>query len=129
MPFVGRAVAAVATLPVSAPPGQPSLEGYANGHVYVADLRTTQNEMLAAVQRATGSKAADWSVSRTPSKPAFEELSKRTKEGDKGAMFQLLFLTCLASGFGGQFEGKVLDNEKLGLGFTDLDEATRVALS
>lgn len=124
VPQVGLSVARLLSLPVH-PPSSPSLSDYKNKLVYITSFSVTQNDMLAAVQRATGTKSPDWTVTHTPVDQFIQEGRDKFAKGDRRGMIGLLYGSTFKRGLGDQFHGREVANEELGLKEEDLDEVTQ----
>lgn len=128
--FVGRAVAGILSLPISADEGErgTSLEEYKNRMLYVSSFAVSQSEMWASLQRVTGTRESDWEVTKVPAKKRFEEASEEVKKGNFG-MFGRALYTRYFYEDAGLFE-KIhgLENERLSLEREDLDGATERAV-
>ncbi len=97
-----------------------------NKNVFLQDIKTSQKELLATVEKLTGRK---FEVERLDGESTVRELKKLTAEGDPIAPLKLIELS-FAMGIGAWFEaedGEIL-NETLGLPKTNVDEITRNAL-
>ena len=127
-PQVGRAVAAVLSLPVDQQGAQTSLRAYRNCMVYVTSFTINQKEMLESVKRVTGTTNGDWNITSEPAKRHYEIACESLKNGDRVAFGQKLY-TRYFYGDAGLFEKlHGLDNEKLWLPKEDLDESTKEAV-
>ncbi|KAK4967777.1 hypothetical protein LTR42_010104 [Elasticomyces elasticus] len=83
-PQVGRAVAAILSLPIQAENGndkQASLDGLRNKVVYINSFNISQADMLASAQRVTGTKEGDWKITKHDSHERFDVSLKFFKEG------------------------------------------------
>ena len=121
---VGRGLAGLLSLPVSTTDSSPSLSDFKNKYVYISSFLTTQNEILASVQRVTGTSPSDWQVSYSPVEEAKKTgKEKFVKEGDFLGMIGYMYGTYFSKGLGGNYQEK-RDNRVLGLHDEDLDEAT-----
>lgn len=85
----------------------------ANKYLYIADYKATQNELLAAAEKATGKK---FEVTEASSSDLYKESLDKFNQGDYSGIPGLL----QSSIFGGEdifdyIKNKGLDNEKLGL--------------
>jgi hypothetical protein len=128
VPQVGRAIARLLSLPVhtsSSSPSSPSLSDYKNKFVYINSFSVSQNDMLAAVQRATNTKLADWTVTHLTTDQLIQEGRDKLEKGDGMGMFGLLYGSTFKRGLGDQFHGREVANQKLGLEGEDLDEVVR----
>ncbi|KAE9373824.1 putative oxidoreductase CipA-like protein [Stipitochalara longipes BDJ] len=123
----GEALAAVLSLP------EADLAKYKNKAVYTPSFHLTQREILNAVQRATGTKDADWDITSRDVKEVAKEYEEKIKEGDGVAPYIKFFVTHFLKGHGGDFENKVnaadLERlEQLGLHKENLEDAIKTAL-
>lgn len=126
-PQVGRAVAALLSLPIHPQDGniKRSLEHFKNGHVYISSFSLTQKDMIESACRVTGSNMADWKISTVPSKERYEEGTKAMQEGDRMGFVRHMYTRVFFPDDSGNFEKRVgTANELLGLPVEDLDEAT-----
>jgi hypothetical protein len=101
--------------------------------VYTPSFHLTQREILDAVQRATGTKDADWDITSRDVKEVAKEYEEKIKEGDGVAPYIKFFVTHFLKGHGGDFENKVnaadLERlEQLGLHKENLEDAIKTAL-
>ena len=129
IPQTGRAVANLLRLPISPPPdGGPSLSDYANAFVYVRSLSVSLNEILSSIQRATGTKAEEWTVTYTPVDDFISQGHEMLKTGNHFGIANILYGSVFKKGFGNQFFGRELTNNKLELSDEKLDEIVRKVL-
>lgn len=97
-----------------------------NDWVYFSSFHITQREIWAAAVRATGTKESDWVVSARPSEQVIKECKEQIANGGGMAPAQqLLIALTLGKGIGGDYEEKIVDNEKLGLQPESLDEVVK----
>ncbi|KAK4902964.1 hypothetical protein LTR49_026969 [Elasticomyces elasticus] len=132
-PRVGRAVAAILSLPVQAENGndkQASLDGLHNKVVYINSFNISQADMLASAQRVTGTKEDDWKITKHDSHERFDVSLKFFKEGKfkTEGFTNFLYSRIFFPDGGGGFEHKGTINNLLRLPKEDLDEATKVAM-
>ena len=132
LPHVGRAVAALLSLPIEADGGEDApgcLTHYANKQVYTCSLTASQKDMFASVLRVTGSKEEDWQVTYESAKERHEEGLRAMKGGDWSGMARAMATRVFYKDECGNFEKTrgTLDG-LLGLQEDDLDEATRAAI-
>lgn len=128
-PQVGRAVAALLSLPVQSDEGAHSLEQFENRWVYPTSFLLSQNDMLESVYRVTGTSQTDWTIKREPVKQRWEDAKNAMYAGEKVGFEKQLY----ARGF---FEDepanvekwKVVHNDVLGLEKEDVDTYTKVAI-
>jgi len=128
-PQVGRAVARLLSLPISAGGGEACLNDFKNRFVYVSSFKLSQHDMLESVQRVTGTGPEDWKVSYVPVKEAYAAGYERMKKGDWSAMKDVGYgRTFFPDGSGNYEDSKGLQNDVLGLPEEDLDAFTKIAI-
>lgn len=139
-PQVGRAVAALLSLPVSPVSSSsssfsndektPHLSQWANDLVFVSSFRVSQRDMLASAQRVTGTNDADWTVRRQDHRARYEAALEGLRKGDIRSYVRAMYTRIFFPGDRiGDFEGtRGTANAVLGLPQEDLDEATRIAI-
>ncbi|KAJ1561200.1 hypothetical protein HK405_004627 [Cladochytrium tenue] len=129
-PQVGRAVAALLSLPVEAlADGAPSLSAYRNQQVIVRSFVVTQKDMFASLQRVTGTTAADWKVKYQASDARYAAGRQMVADGQMRAGFgTLLYARMFYPDGCGIFYGKEPINGALGLQEEDLDSCSRAAV-
>jgi hypothetical protein len=94
-----------------------------NQYVYVSGLETTQNEILAAVEKVTGEK---WTVTQGTTKELADTGRAKVEKGDYMGILDLLrSVTFGAEEELGRFKQTALWNEKLGLPSDDLEKTIR----
>lgn len=125
---VGRAVAALLSLPVTQRGAQTTLSAYRNRMVFISSFAVSQKEMLDSVKRVTGTSDGDWSVQSEPVKRRYEEACESLKKGDRVAFGRKLYTRYFYEDAGLFEKLHGLDNEKLGLPKENLDEATKAAV-
>ncbi|KAI9742855.1 MAG: hypothetical protein M1818_003584 [Claussenomyces sp. TS43310] len=114
---VGNAVVAVLSKPAQT----------ANQIIYVDSFTVTQNEILAALEKATNKK---WDVSRTTTEAAAKEGGELFSKGDFSGLMLLLETIFLGEGYGSDFtKDASLGNEKLGLPKQDLYETCEAVIA
>lgn len=131
---VGRAVAAALALPLlprdaaDAATTTPTLSAFFNTSIYVKSFVVSQNDMLASVQRVTGTTDADWTVTRESTRQRFEDGRALVRQGNMAGFAKMLYARAF-------FPDDALDvsakaqNAQLGLPQEDLDEATKDAIA
>ena len=79
LPQVGRAVAALLGLPITASShrDETCISKFANKPVYIDSFTIGQRDMLASALRVTGTKEGDWTISNEPSHEGTPVASKR----------------------------------------------------
>lgn len=114
---VGNAVVAVLSKP----------EETANQFIYIDSFTASQNDILAAFEKASGKK---WEVSHSTTESAAKEGQELFAKGDFSGLLLLLKANFLGEGYGSDFtKDATLANEKLGLPVQSLEStvATLVA--
>lgn len=105
---VGRAVAALLALPITAAPSPSpsatSLNDYANAFIYVKSFLLSQRDVLDAVQRATQTSDAEWTVENMDVDTAIE-VGREVWRGEGVMHPYLLFGLFFFSFFLGVCEG------------------------
>ncbi|KAK3669668.1 hypothetical protein LTR78_010420 [Recurvomyces mirabilis] len=128
MEMIGLAIARMLALPISnSEDKRSSLEYYANNFLYVSSFCVTQRQLLASVQKATGTKEAEWKVDESKTvKGWVEECREGLKKGDMKAGWGLTFAYYMGEGLGGNYESKAREDRRvLGLPEEDLDEIVK----
>lgn len=132
-PQVGRAAAnllSLKILPDDENDKSPCLEQFRNRCARISSFAVDQREMFASLQRVTGTKESDWSISSKPVKEIYQEGVKKLQGGDREGFSQLLYSRMFfpddQPGFM-ETHGP-LDNEALGLPKEDLDDFTKKAV-
>ncbi|KFY93012.1 hypothetical protein V500_03956 [Pseudogymnoascus sp. VKM F-4518 (FW-2643)] len=112
---VSRAVAALLSLPIHSSTGSPCLSDYKNRFVYLESFSISQQDMLAAVQQATGTCPGDWSIEEKSSEDYIEEGKKEAETGEKLGIVKILYGCTFKRGLGDKFYGKEIMNKRLAL--------------
>ncbi|KAF2626289.1 NAD(P)-binding protein [Macroventuria anomochaeta] len=131
-PQVGRAVAALLSLPVdtSGEQGAPTtLSTYRNRMVYVSSFTVNQKDMFESVKRVTGTTDSDWNITSEPAKQRYENARERLRNGDRVAFGRVLYTRYFYEDAGLFEKTHGLDTENLGLPKEDLDQSTKKAVS
>ncbi|KAJ5855668.1 uncharacterized protein N7529_009612 [Penicillium soppii] len=126
-PQVGRTVAALLSLPITAENG-PCLDDFKNQLVYVDSFTVSQKDMLESAFRVTGTTEKDWTITKESAKERYEGGLKAMQEGDRIGFVKMLYTRIFFEDGAGNIESKGTVNELLGLPKEDIDEATKVAL-
>ena len=131
-PHVGRAVAAVLSLP-ELPKDENdktlTVSHWRNDFVYVNSFSIDQRDMLASLNRVLGLKDSDWTLEHGDAEKVHEQGKEKMFKGDmRGFMEQLYARKFFPDGCGQHTVVYRSDNEKLGLPKEDLDEYTKLAL-
>ncbi|KAB8349571.1 hypothetical protein FH972_023595 [Carpinus fangiana] len=128
-PQVGRAVAALLSLPVHADAGAPSLEQFKNGFAYVSSFTVSQKDMLESLLRVTQTKIEDWKVTKEPAQERYAKGMAEMKAGDFEGFGKALYARVFyPDGSGNVADSKGLSDDLLGLPKEDIDEATKEAV-
>lgn len=128
-PQVGRAVAALLSLPVNAQGSGKSLEDFKNKVVYVNSFTVSQQDMFDSVLRVTGTQKSDWTISEEPAVERYTGGLKAMKEGDRTGFVKMMYTRVFYPDGCGDFEShRGTANAALGLPKEDLDEATKAAM-
>ncbi len=123
-PQCGEAFAALLSLPESG--ASPSLADWKNKPAFVDSFRTTQRQMLASVQRATGTTDEDWQITYEPAEKRFQDGLAEMQKGDRMGFAKAMYSRGMYNDGSLDYETRMgLDNEKLGLKREDLDEITK----
>lgn len=90
-----------------------------NRYIFVADFTTSQNEVLAALEKASGKK---WDVKHESTKDLISTGNEKVSKGDYSGVVPLILAAIYGGGTGGDFvkEG-LLANDRLGLATQDID--------
>ncbi|EMC94216.1 hypothetical protein BAUCODRAFT_36690 [Baudoinia panamericana UAMH 10762] len=132
-PQCGRAVAKLLSLkllPEDESDKAPTLSQFRNKPLYISSFLLSQNDMLAAVLKATGDKESDWTIQSKPVTERYQDGINAMQKGDMlgfaTAMYARVFYP---EGSPGDYESKgKLANDILGLPKEDLNEATKNAV-
>jgi len=128
-PQVGRAVAAILSLPIEDQGEGACLEGIRNRLVYVNSFTVNQKEMLESLVRVTKTKQEDWKIETQDVKERFVEGNQLAKAGNRMGFAQAMSARVFYPDGNGDFEtNRGTLNAVLGLPKEDLDEATAVAV-
>jgi hypothetical protein len=129
-PQVGRAVAGLLSLPITAEGGKPSLDGFKGKWVYPTSFCVSQKDILASVLRVTRDKESDWTVKKEPSQKRYDEAAAAVRKGDYGAFVVAMY----TRGFFPNEDANVErhqggnNNKELGLREEDIDVYTKEAM-
>ena len=127
-PQVGRAVAALLSLPIkSEGEGASCLEDFKNQLVYVSSFSVSQQDMLESAYRVTGTTEADWKIKKEGARKRYDEGIDQMKKGDRIGFVKMMYTRVFWDDNVGDHEGRVI-NKELGLPKEDLDEATKRAV-
>lgn len=101
----------------------------ANQFLYVASVETTQNEILAAFEEASGEK---WTVNKVNTKDQLDEAVKKLGAGDFSGAVTLVLATIYSSTPGlhsNYAKDEALANETLGLQLEDVKGTVKAVLA
>jgi hypothetical protein len=94
-PQVGRAVAALLSLPVKSENGGPSLEQFRNNYLYPASFSVSQKDMLASVLRVTNTAEKDWTITGEEGPKRFDTAMQAMKAGDRSGYVKAMYTRAL----------------------------------
>ena len=131
-PQIGRAVAALLSLPIKAEgPGEQGacLGNYRNNMVYINSFTVSQRDILESALRVTDSKEEDWTITKVPAQERYASGVAEIKESKRSGFAKMMFTRVFFPDGSGDFEtNKGTLNEVLGLPKEGIDEATKVAV-
>ena len=131
-PLIGRAVAALLSLPIEAQEGADKgacLEDFRNKCVYINSFTVSQKDMLQSTLRVTGTKEEDWTITKEPVQERIAMGKKESQEGKRSGFARVMFTRIFFPDGCGDYEAsKGTLNSPLGLPKDDIDEATKVAI-
>lgn len=104
------------------------LENLKNQVVYVKSFTVSQKDMLESVYRVTGTKEADWTITKEPSQERYAKGMKEMYEGSREGFAKMLYTRVFYPDGCGDIEHKGTVNDLLGLPTEDMDAATLVAI-
>ncbi|TGJ86851.1 hypothetical protein E0Z10_g1921 [Xylaria hypoxylon] len=110
---VGETLAALFTLP------EAELSKNKNEFVYFNSFYASQKDFLASAMRATGTTEKDWAITNISTDKVLQDAKKPVT--DPTTRMMLLFALVFKEGYGGDYNSKIVDYEKLGLASEDLD--------
>lgn len=126
-PQVGRAVAALMSLPIKPEGGNTErcLENFRNKIVYVNSFTVSQKDMLDSVLRVTGDKVEDWTIIKKPARERHAAAAVALRGGERMAYVRVMYTRIFYDDGNGDFETrKGASNKLLELPEESLDEAT-----
>ncbi|KAL4985311.1 hypothetical protein BDW68DRAFT_198911 [Aspergillus falconensis] len=101
----------------------------ANQYLYISSVETSQNEILAALEKAT---ASSWTAQRTTTDAEVSDAASKLQNGDFSGALTLVRATAYGDipGLGSNYaKDTVLANELLGLGEESVEETVRRVVS
>ncbi|KAK5633229.1 hypothetical protein RRF57_008943 [Xylaria bambusicola] len=108
---VGETLAALFSLP------EDELAKHTNEFVYFNSFYASQRDFLASAMRATDTTEEDWTITNISTDKVLQD----ARGADPSARMMLLFALVFKEGYGGDYNSKVVDYEKLGLVGEELD--------
>jgi hypothetical protein len=129
-PQVGRAVAALFSLPIEAEDNaKESLSSLRNQQVYISSFAVSQKDMFESVLRVTNSRAEDWAITYESAKERFASGVAAMKTGDRIGFAKMMYTRVFFKDASGHFEKtKGVANAMLGLPEEEIDEFTAIAM-
>lgn len=129
-PQIGRAVAALLSLPVSSENGgEKCLGHFANCEVYVSSFAVSQSDIFGSVLRVTGTEDDQWSTSYVSSKQRYSRGLEQIKQGEKIGYAKMMYTRVFyQDGCGNFSEHKGTLNNLLELPEESLDDFTARAI-
>jgi len=128
---VGLGIARLLSLPITdeANP-RVSLRHYGNNFVYISSFLTSQSQLLAAAQKATGTSQADWTIQQSTIEDWVRQGREGMEKGDMRAGAGLTYAMYMGEGKGGDYEAKAReDRTVLGLKEESVDEVVARAIA
>jgi hypothetical protein len=129
-PQVGRAVAALLSLPIQAKNGKSAacLDNYRDQHVYIKSFTVSQKDIFESVLRVTKTKPEDWSITYEPVKERYANGNTELQQGNRTGFAKMMYSRVFYPDGVGNFEKtRGTLNDVLGLPKENIDEATEVA--
>lgn len=130
-PQVGRAVAALLSLPIKPEGGNAErcLEHFKNQIIFVNSFNVSQKDMLESVLRVTSDKLEDWTITKEPARERYAAAAKALQTGDRMAYVRMMYTRVFYDDGNGDFETRRgTSNKLLGLPKESIDEATSRAI-
>jgi hypothetical protein len=128
LPTAALSIARLLALPITSSSG-PSLSDYANRLVYISSFRTSQREILDAVQRATKTSDKDWTITNRDGQEHMAEGAAKLAKGDFMGLADNLYGAVMKGDMGGDYESeRGVSNTALNLPEENLDDSVRGAL-
>lgn len=130
-PQVGRAVAALLSLPIQPEGGNKErcLEHFRNQQIYVGSFTISQKDMLDSLFRVTGTTMKDWKIKKEPAEQRYKEGTEAMKQGDRAGFMKNMYTRVFFADDSGNTEKRNgLVNDVLGLPKENIDDATRATI-
>lgn len=109
-------------------PEQACLENFKDQVVYVKSFTVSQKDMLQSAIRVTGTKEADWTITKESSHERYANGVAEMYAGSREGFAKMLYTRIFYPDGCGNVDHKGLANDVLGLPTEDLDEATERAI-
>ncbi|KAF2424493.1 NAD(P)-binding protein [Tothia fuscella] len=122
----GRALAALLSLPIDG--ASPAFSDWIGKPLYFDSFLVSQRDMLDSLNRVLGTTDADWTITSETTAQRQKDGQKELAEGSMRGFAKLMYSRVFFPGGGGDYTGKGLANDALGLPKDDLDEATKRAV-
>ena len=126
-PQIGRAVAALLSLPVQAEESskEACLEHYKNHLVYTKSFTVSQREMFQSALRVTGTNEAEWTITFEPAEERYSQGIEQIQKGERTGYAKMMYTRVFfKDGVGNTEKSRGVANEVFNLPQEDLDEAT-----
>lgn len=104
------------------------LENFKDRVLYIKSFTVSQKDMLESAIRVTGTKEADWTITKEPSHERYANGLAEMHAGSWEGFVKMLYTRIFYPDGCGNVDSKGLANEVLGLPCEDLDEATKLAI-
>lgn len=129
-PQVGRAVAALLSLPIEAEgDDNKCLSRFKNQQVYISSFAITQKDMFESVLRVTGTKSDEWTIKSEPSHERYAAGLEEMKRGERVGFAKMMYTRVFYKDDSGNFgKTKGTLNKLLDLPEENIDEFTAVAI-
>ncbi|KAM0556947.1 hypothetical protein ACHAPJ_005623 [Fusarium lateritium] len=125
----GRAFAALLNLkviPDDENDKSPTISQWRNKPLYISSFLLSQRQMLASLQRVTGTSDKDWQIEHEGTRERWQRGVDLLQKGDRSGLALAMYARTFYPNGDGNFEAKHgLANDALGLPKEDLDEATK----
>jgi hypothetical protein len=125
----GRALAAFLSLkelPEDENDKSPTISQWKNKTLYIASFLASQRDLLDSVNRVIGTTDKDWEISYEPSAERYKRGLDELKAGNRLGFGRALYARGFYPNRDGDYESsKGLQNDLIGLGKDDMDEATK----
>lgn len=130
-PQCGRAVASLLSLkelPDDENDASPTVSRFRNECVYISSFALSQRDMFQSVKRVTGTTDADWTISHEDTKQRYKEGLEAIKTGNHEGWMKMGYSRMFFPDGAGNYEGRGLHNDVLGLTGEDIDSYTAIGI-